>query len=240
MPYFLEFFLLKIGRDRDAGGGVKLVGIVSPTGPTLKMGRMGAKYQRIENRQARTTPRSELSHRRGLRGCAADDFFARRGPQTLSSNRLHFESAGDFGVSPSASYTSSPFLALIPRMTNSQRLATVRECFVTWITNQTGASEAIESESILIRDEFYCGRRLRTTSHHAIWFTEEDELKIFRIDGGLQCVLASDEIDAIVDQSRESVASVEASELESESESADVLPMVAKLPPSEDQIRRAA
>lgn len=118
-------------------------------------------------------------------------------------------------------------------MTNSQRLATIRACFVTWIANQTGATEAIESESILIRDEFYCGRRLRSESHHAIWFTEEDELKIFRIDGGLQCVLAGDQIDAIVDRQWETVDA-------SEPDSADVLPMVAKQPQSDDQIRRAA
>lgn len=118
-------------------------------------------------------------------------------------------------------------------MTNSQRLANVRDCFVTWITNQTGATEAIESESILIRDEFYCGRRFRSASHHAIWFTEEDELKIFQIDGGLQCVLTGGQIDAVVDREAETVDT-------SESDSVDVLPMVARQPPSDDQVRRAA
>ncbi|TWU47115.1 hypothetical protein [Rubripirellula reticaptiva] len=78
-------------------------------------------------------------------------------------------------------------------MTNSQRLATVRECFLCW----TEGGE-IESESILIRNEFFCGRRFRSSNHHAVWFIEEDTLKIFDQDNQLACVMRGDEIDSFV------------------------------------------
>ncbi|WP_145170578.1 hypothetical protein [Rubripirellula lacrimiformis] len=94
-------------------------------------------------------------------------------------------------------------------MTNSQRLSTVRECFLRWIGEQgsgeqgsgDGADEAdcisaeIIEESFLIREEFFCGRRFRTQSHNAIWFIEQDELKIYHNRDGVVCVLKSDEID---------------------------------------------
>lgn len=38
-------------------------------------------------------------------------------------------------------------------------------------------------ETILIRDGFYCGRRFRAESVHAIWFLEENQLKFFGADG---------------------------------------------------------
>lgn len=85
-------------------------------------------------------------------------------------------------------------------MTNSQRLANVRNCFLRWLAdqgNENPGNDAIESESILIRGEFYCGRRFRTASHHAVWFIEEDELKIHRQNGGLVCVFSAGEIDAM-------------------------------------------
>ena len=86
-------------------------------------------------------------------------------------------------------------------MTNSQRLATVRAAFENWVESQvdpTGETEAdpcLTGESILIRDEFYCGRRFRTSTHHAVWFIEEDQLKIFTTSKVLCVVLAAAEID---------------------------------------------
>jgi hypothetical protein len=50
-------------------------------------------------------------------------------------------------------------------------------------------------ESILIRDDFFCGRRFYTADHHAVWFIEQDELKIYDTDGDLLCVLAGCEIE---------------------------------------------
>ena len=70
------------------------------------------------------------------------------------------------------------------RMTNSQRLATVRQCLNRWLARQsTQVQDELEEshhwrESILVRDGFYCGRRFVADAYEAIWFLEEDELKI--------------------------------------------------------------
>jgi len=51
------------------------------------------------------------------------------------------------------------------------------------------APEAAMQETILIRDGFYCGRKLRCDGMHAIWFVEENEVKFFDGRGSLHCVL---------------------------------------------------
>jgi hypothetical protein len=86
-------------------------------------------------------------------------------------------------------------------MTNSQRLATVRARLLQWLAKQGepgelpgGSDHPITQESILIRDEYYCGRRFHTAAHQAVWFIEEDELKIYRNSGELECVLTGQEI----------------------------------------------
>ncbi|MFP6751908.1 MAG: hypothetical protein VB855_09550 [Pirellulaceae bacterium] len=38
-------------------------------------------------------------------------------------------------------------------------------------------------EAILIRDDFYCGRRFRCGPLEAVWFVEEDQLKIYNQQG---------------------------------------------------------
>ena len=38
-------------------------------------------------------------------------------------------------------------------------------------------------EAILIRDGFYCGRRFRCGPLEAVWFIEEDQLKIYNQQG---------------------------------------------------------
>ncbi len=86
-------------------------------------------------------------------------------------------------------------------MTNSQRLATVRARLLRWLSDENPTQHSsspttnpIVSESILVRDGFYCGRRFNLSDHRAVWFLEEDELKIYSADGVLQCVLPSSEI----------------------------------------------
>ncbi len=86
-------------------------------------------------------------------------------------------------------------------MTNSQRLATVRARLIQWLADRanrlnhpSAPTSPIVRESILIRDEFYCGRRFHTADHQAVWFIEEDELKIYRSSGQLECVLSGEEI----------------------------------------------
>lgn len=130
-------------------------------------------------------------------------------------------------------------------MTNFQRLASVRERFLQWLLDaedvQTAADPAqasIRRESLLIRDEFYCGRRFHTDLYDAVWFIEEDELKIFRADGSLAASLQGSELDA------RKTGESETSETEE-----SVEPQILKLPAAADQdqadggdeeIRRAA
>ena len=80
-------------------------------------------------------------------------------------------------------------------MTNSQRLATVRARLLRWLAEEGGAETPAEngklilSESILIRGEFYCGRRFQTATHHAVWFIEENEIKFYDGDGSVLQVI---------------------------------------------------
>tara|TARA_R110002111_G_scaffold10391_2_gene33565 strand:- start:35 stop:529 length:495 start_codon:yes stop_codon:yes gene_type:complete len=91
-------------------------------------------------------------------------------------------------------------------MTNSQRLTTIRAALQSFLVGQTTDEDvgkvdaSIESESILIRGEFYCGRRFRTSTHHAVWFIEEDQLKIYTVGGDLCSVLVEGEIDEMAAQ----------------------------------------
>lgn len=137
-------------------------------------------------------------------------------------------------------------------MTNSQRLATVRARLTQWLSDRPRPEESPEEadqsiirESILIRNEFYCGRRFHTADYHAVWFIEEDELKIYRNGGELEAVLSSDELNA-------KPAEVSSHRIATESEDS---PSIIKMPAplddssetaqkssreSDDQIRRAA
>jgi hypothetical protein len=134
-------------------------------------------------------------------------------------------------------------------MTNSQRLATVRACLLQWLAKQRDPGESpvdpdhpITQESILIRDEYYCGRRFHTAEHQAVWFIEEDELKIYRNTGELECVLTGREI---------SENAAEADNPPHQATDEIGLPTVLKMPPpveanreanddSDNEIRRAA
>ncbi len=90
-----------------------------------------------------------------------------------------------------------------PRMTNSQRLAQVREHLLGWLDQQPQDDSVavdgspITSESVLIVDGFYCGRRFNAGTYRATWFIEEDELKIHDESGKLLCVVGGTELDAI-------------------------------------------
>lgn len=109
----------------------------------------------------------------------------------------------------------------IERMTNSQRLATVRLCFANWLAQNGAAVPAGASfsagtaappatlpirpaaelpyfrESILIRKGFYCGRRFDACGFEAVWFFEEDQLKFYDPADELRGVLRGDQIDAM-------------------------------------------
>ena len=51
------------------------------------------------------------------------------------------------------------------------------------------STEAGVEETILIRNGFYCGRRFTVAQAHAIWFCEEDQLKLYGPDGSVTAVL---------------------------------------------------
>jgi hypothetical protein len=73
-------------------------------------------------------------------------------------------------------------------MTNSQRLAEVRQRLCDWLEQQPAESEAghpIVGESVLIVDGFYAGRRFDAGNYRAVWFMEEDQLKIHAAGGEL-------------------------------------------------------
>ena len=84
-------------------------------------------------------------------------------------------------------------------MTNSQRLAQVRERLLHWLADKPAEDSEAETatiigESILIVDGFYAGRRFDAGRYQAIWFMEEDELKIHAAAGELLDVLAGDQL----------------------------------------------
>jgi hypothetical protein len=44
-------------------------------------------------------------------------------------------------------------------------------------------------ETILIRDGYYCGRRFEADAGAAVWFVEENQVKVYRADGTVAQVL---------------------------------------------------
>jgi hypothetical protein len=94
-------------------------------------------------------------------------------------------------------------------MTNSQRLAKVRSALRQWVamqvhelaksndhaTDNASIHPKFGHESLLIRRGFYCGRRFEFHPYHAIWFLEEDQLKIFAADDRLLATMTAQEID---------------------------------------------
>ena len=83
-------------------------------------------------------------------------------------------------------------------MTNSRRLTHVRERLRLWLSQQPYAqsdqAQVGWSESMLVCDGFYCGRRFNAGAFYAVWFMEEHELKIHTAEGELLSVFKSDEI----------------------------------------------
>ncbi|MGB7346455.1 MAG: hypothetical protein WBD20_19705 [Pirellulaceae bacterium] len=86
-------------------------------------------------------------------------------------------------------------------MTNSQRLTAVRAHLRQWLSEHCDSFLPVQengeptriTESMVIRDEHYCGRCFHAAEHRAIWFIEEDQLKIFD-DSGVVAVFQGDEI----------------------------------------------
>lgn len=64
-------------------------------------------------------------------------------------------------------------------------------------TDVLGIGNRPFQESILIRDGYYCGRRFDAGSLEAVWFLEEDQVKISDVLGTVLCVLRGSEVDAL-------------------------------------------
>ena len=55
---------------------------------------------------------------------------------------------------------------------------------------ELGAGQGLRiSEHILIRNDLYCGRRFRCGAFEAVWFIEENQIKIHGSDGHVVRVL---------------------------------------------------
>jgi len=66
----------------------------------------------------------------------------------------------------------------------------VRKSFV-----ELGAEHGLQlSEHILIRDGLYCGRRFRCDDLQAVWFIEEDQIKVYGRDGTVMRVLHASDV----------------------------------------------
>ncbi|MCM2373042.1 hypothetical protein [Aporhodopirellula aestuarii] len=76
-------------------------------------------------------------------------------------------------------------------MTPSQKLARARNCVYAFCQEQFPEDETQLRDSIFINDGFYRGRRFRGEKVSAIWFAEEDQLKIHSLDGS--CLASWDE-----------------------------------------------
>jgi hypothetical protein len=76
-------------------------------------------------------------------------------------------------------------------MQHAEVLVAVRQLIQSTFS-ELGAVAPVEMrENILIRDEMYCGRRFRSGDYQAIWFIEEDEIKIYAQGGAVLRVMSA-------------------------------------------------
>ena len=88
-------------------------------------------------------------------------------------------------------------------MTPSQRLSIVRDSLRQWLADHgVGDPEQNQpqSEAMLICGGYFCGRRFRFPNHTAVWFIEEDEVKVHDASGSLCECYRGDQIDTLAGQ----------------------------------------
>ncbi len=94
-------------------------------------------------------------------------------------------------VTPPLMSSPAPTVVL---MQHSQTLAAIRQ-LVRGIFAELGQAEDCQAtEHILLRDDLYCGRRFQADGLQAIWFIEENEIKIYAKDGSVARVLSASDI----------------------------------------------
>ncbi len=87
-------------------------------------------------------------------------------------------------------------------MTNSQRLLVVRNSLRNWMSGRhAGEADQAEplSEAMLIRGGFFRGRRFRFLNYQAVWFIEEDELKVHDREGSVVAHFQGEQIDRLAE-----------------------------------------
>lgn len=76
-------------------------------------------------------------------------------------------------------------------MRHSSIVQRVRDLVRQHLVEQGNCPEDCElSETLLVRDGHYCGRRFESATAHAIWFCEENQLKIYGPNGKIAQVIA--------------------------------------------------
>ena len=91
-------------------------------------------------------------------------------------------------------------------MTNSQRLAAVRRCLDRWFETQHHDEDIDIRDAVLIRNGFYAGRRFEVGQYRAVWFMEEDELKIQDASGTIVAKFNAAEINQLSGVAPDAVA----------------------------------
>jgi hypothetical protein len=79
-------------------------------------------------------------------------------------------------------------------MQHSQTLTAIRQIVRDIFAELGQAADCQATEHILLRDDVYCGRRFQADGLQAIWFIEENEVKIYAKDGSVARVLSPSEI----------------------------------------------
>ncbi len=59
---------------------------------------------------------------------------------------------------------------------------------------------SVESETLLIRDGVYCGHHFRFGQYEAVWFVEEEQIKLYGPSGTLVRSLRTSEIEPMLSQ----------------------------------------
>lgn len=77
-------------------------------------------------------------------------------------------------------------------MTHAQLTDNVRQLVVQAFAELGVAQPDQYRESILLHGGNYCGRRFDGQGAHAVWFVEENQVKVMAGDGGLVQVIAAD------------------------------------------------
>lgn len=75
-----------------------------------------------------------------------------------------------------------------------QQIEQIRLLVATQFEGMGGERDTTISETLLIRNGFYCGRRFRLSNLEAVWFFEEKQLKIYAHDGSVSHVFDADDL----------------------------------------------